>query len=293
MSYISTMPEAPLFAASPFAGEGISLDGETGAVLADSVTRLTREAEGAIVVTGSHGGVYAAVLVGRVRARAAIFNDASVGKDAAGIAGLAYLDRLGLPALAVGHRSARIGHALDTLEIGVVSFVNRAALRLGCRAGLFARECLTSLVPTESAPRDDDLEFRETRVLASDENGRVWALDSVSLVRDDDRHDILITGSHGALLGGRPETALKKDALAAVFNDAGGGPDGRGRTRLQPLDQRGIAAATVYAASARIGDGRSTYRTGRLSSANETARTLGAEEGMSVKEFVRVVGSRR
>ena len=32
---------------------------------------------------------------------------------------------------------------------------------------------------------------------------------------------IVVTGSHGGLLGGKPETALKYDALAALFNDAG------------------------------------------------------------------------
>src|SRR5262249_35801611 len=116
---------------------------------------------------------------------------------------------------------------------------------------------------------------------------------SVSLVRDADEHDVLVSGSHGALLGSRPETALKKNALAVVYNDAGGGPDGRGRTRLTPLDERGIAAVTGYAASARIGDGRSTYETGRISDLNRTARAYGAAEGASVREFARLMLERR
>ncbi len=75
---------------------------------------------------------------------------------------------------------------------------------------------------------------------------------------------IVVTGSHGGLLGGKPETALKYDALAALFNDAGIGIDEAGTTRLAALDARGIAAATVAADSARIGDARSTYEDGIL-----------------------------
>ncbi len=55
------------------------------------------------------------------------------------------------------------------------------------------------------------------------------------------------------------------------------------------LDTRGIAAVTVSAASARVGDGRSTYHDGVLSAGNETAARLGARVGMSTPEFVGLV----
>ncbi|MCQ0019334.1 hypothetical protein [Actinomadura madurae] len=82
---------------------------------------------------------------------------------------------------------------------------------------------------------------------------------------------MLVTGSHGGLLGGTPGTALRAAAAAAVFNDAGVGRDAAGLGRLPALDARGIAAATVSAASARVGDGRSTYHDGVLSARNEAA----------------------
>src|SRR5207302_1281456 len=79
-------------------------------------------------------------------------------------------------------------------------------------------------------------------------------------------HDaIVLTGSHGGLLGGRPETALKYEVRAAFYNDAGIGIDEAGVSRLPALDDRGIAAATVSAATARIGEARSTYEDGILS----------------------------
>src|SRR5207248_2230664 len=66
--------------------------------VADSVTRLGPEHVAAVLVAGSHGGVYAASLVAKARVRAVILNDAGVGLERAGIAGLEYLDALGMAA---------------------------------------------------------------------------------------------------------------------------------------------------------------------------------------------------
>ena len=51
------------------------------------------------------------------------------------------------------------------------------------------------------------------------------------------------TGSHGALLGGKPETAIKIPVFAAIYNDADFGIDDAGIARLPALDARGIAGA--------------------------------------------------
>jgi hypothetical protein len=64
-----------------------------------------------------------------------VFNDAGVGLDDAGIAGLALLQDAGLAACAVAHASACIGVAQSTLERGVVSHANAAARTLGLRLG--------------------------------------------------------------------------------------------------------------------------------------------------------------
>src|SRR5206468_7568983 len=103
----------------------------------------------------------------------------------------------------------------------------------------------------------------------------VWALDSASLVAPEHHDAIVLTGSHGGLLGGRPETALKYDVRAAFYNDAGIGIDEAGVSRLPALDDRRIAAATVSAATARIGEARSTYEDGILSRVNRHAAAFG------------------
>lgn len=78
-------------------------------VAAESVTALGPAVRGAVLVAGSHGGLIASYLGARAGAHALILNDAGVGLDGAGIAGLAYLEAIGMAAATVAHTSARIG----------------------------------------------------------------------------------------------------------------------------------------------------------------------------------------
>jgi len=254
---------------------------------ADSITRVVAEAADAVVVNGSHGGVYAAYLAAKLRVAATIFNDAGVGRDRAGIAGLDYLATFGIPAAAVGHDSARIGDGADMMVRGRITHVNAPAQMLGCRPGMACRDaadCLQKAAPNSREPPTE----REGAFLLVADPPAVWALDSASLVGVEHVGTIVVTGSHGGLLGGRPDTALKYDALAALFNDAGIGIDEAGVTRLPALDDRGIVAGTVAAASARIGDARSTFEDGILSQINPRAAALGIAPGMTARDFVAI-----
>jgi hypothetical protein len=118
---------------------------------------------------------------------------------------------------------------------------------------------------------------------------RVIALDSIALVAPEHADAVVISGSHGGLLGGRPEAALKHDVRGAVYNDAGRGIEDAGHGRLAALDRRGVPAAVVDAFSARIGDARSTYEDGVVSAVNQTARDLGAAPGIGAREFAALV----
>ncbi|MCG3102637.1 hypothetical protein MAQ58_25015, partial [Enterobacter sp. DRP3] len=64
------------------------------------------------------------------------------------------------------------------------------------------------------------------------------------------------------------------------------GKDSAGIGRLPLLQQRGIAALTVSAHSARIGDARSCYEDGVVSCANAQARGLGCRVGPPLKSFI-------
>ena len=255
-------------------------------LVADSVTRLDERARGMVLVAGSHGGVYAACLAAKARVRAVVLNDAGVGKDAAGIGGLAWLEALGIAAATIGHETARIGDGADMMARGRLTHSNAIAAALGCAAGMACAEAAAVLLKAPEATRAPPDAGAESRHSIAGLAGPVAALDSAVLVTPEDGETVLCIGSHGGLLGGRPEAALKYDARAAVFNDAGIGIDRAGVSRLPALDRRCIPAATVAAASARIGDGRSTYEDGIISAVNETAAALGATIGMSTKQFV-------
>jgi hypothetical protein len=136
----------------------------------------------------------------------------------------------------------------------------------------------------------------ETRHRLSEAEGggvRVHAIDSAGLVLAEDAGHIVATGSHGALLGGKPETAIKIPVFAALYNDADFGIEDAGIARLPVLDARGIAGASVSAWSARIGDGQSTYRDGFVSAVNARAAQCGGEIGISAKELVALLVAAR
>jgi hypothetical protein len=256
----------------------------TEIVVAESVTQLGAAVRGAVLVAGSHAGVIAAYYAARAGALAVLLNDAGVGKDGAGIAGLAYLDAIGMAAAAVAHHSARIGDGGDTLARGVVSHANAAAAACGVVPGMSARDAAERL-RAAPAPHASPPPYREGRYLlyAAAAAGEVWALDSVGMIEPADAGRVLLIGSHAALHGARPESALAVDARAVAFHDAGNGA--AGVTRLPVLAARGIPAVAVDGATARIGDGRSLWESGVIAHLNGPAERSGAARGMTAREF--------
>lgn len=257
------------------------------AIVAPTVTKLPPEARGAVLLTGSHGGCYAGGLALLAGVRAAVFHDAGIGRDEAGIGALALFDALGVPACAIGHDTARVGDAADMLARGQVSRANAAAEALGVVPGL---PCAAALARLEAAvPRAYEAPHADEARTVLDLPGarrRVVLVDSASLVRPDDAGAIVVTASHGGLVGGDPAMALRADAWAAVFNDAGIGIERAGLGRLPALDARGIAAVTAAASSARIGEAHSTFEDGVVSALNAAAAARGAREGERVRDLV-------
>jgi uncharacterized protein YunC (DUF1805 family) len=113
--------------------------------LCDCVSLIVDDDAGRVVITGAHGGSSAGAAALGVPALLYVFNDAGIGKDAAGVAALKLLNEAGIAAATVFNTSARIGEAEDTLANGVISQCNRAAHVLGLRSGQSVRDVLVAL----------------------------------------------------------------------------------------------------------------------------------------------------
>lgn len=258
------------------------------AIIVDSVTHLDAAHKGKVVYGGSHGGTYAAYYAAAKGVAAIILNDAGIGRERAGVAGLILLEKLGVPAAAVSHDTGRIGDGQHATEYGRLSTVNKPAAALGLKPGMACMDALALLVAAKLPPSPKPPEAEEARFEVHDlsKGGvKVIGLDSNSLVTPEDAGHIIVTASHGGLLAGKPESAVKYPVFAAITNDSDRGIDNVGISRLPALDARGIAGACVSAFSARIGDARSTVEDGFISALNARARACGGEIGQSTREF--------
>jgi hypothetical protein len=257
--------------------------------LLDSITDTTAATAGQIVVSGSHGGFYPAAVASGAGARAVLFNDAGIGLEQAGVAGVLALADTGMAAAGVDCQSCEIGSAVDTLENGVISVVNTVAETLGVIAGMPVATAV-SLFENAAKPQGKLPPYPEARQSVQIGAISVELLDSASLVGQQDSGKIVITGSHGGLIGGNPARAIKAPVRIAVFNDAGFGKGNIGTSRLPALDARDIAAVTVSCQTARIGDAKSALETGVVSAMNNAAQAQGAQIDTSLAAWLATLG---
>jgi hypothetical protein len=173
------------------------------------------------------------------------------------------------------------------MACGTISTANALAIACGVIPGMSCAAAALLLEAAPLGPPEMAAEPHEARVAFNCERQTraMILVDSASLVTAEDIGAIIVTGSHGGLIGGDPKKALGTEGFAAVFNDAGIGKDDAGIARLPALDDRGIAAFTVATSSARIGDARSTLCDGVISRVNRTAAALGARIGQPAKEI--------
>jgi len=256
-----------------------------------SCSNIHAEHRSHVVVSGSYGGRYNAFNAAKWPVRAVIMNDAGIGKDAAGIVGLDFLDQLDLAAATADARTCHIGDGDHMLAHGIISYVNRTAAALGCAPGQSVRNCAehmrAAIVPTVAPPPITE----GARFVMRDVPGEpvLICADSIGMLRPDDAGRIVITASHGALSGGRPDNAVPLDIYAVFFSDAGSGMDGAGIARLDDLDRKGIDAGATSAESAPIGDSRALYQDGILSYVNGPAYLRGGRVGMKLKDFIGIL----
>lgn len=127
--------------------------------------------------------------------------------------------------------------------------------------------------------------------IARGPGGRILLLDSITKTAPEDAGAIAVAGSHGGTSSA--EFALVVPLRLVAFNDAGVGKDRAGIVALDILQSRGVAAATVSHATARIGDAADMWENGVLSHVNTLASSLGLAPGQALQSSLRRLIARR
>ena len=220
-------------------------------LVTDTITILRPEDSGAVIVSGSHGGVSSAQFVLGRKLAGVFFNDAGIGKDEAGVAGLHILDKVGLPAAAVDHASAAIGDGGDTWSTGIISRANSRATAAGVLPGQKVDKA-AGILARCPAVQTDGTHASLNRQLRRLGGVDIVLLDSISMLHAGEMGEVVVSGSHGGAVSA--EFAARFRPLLTVFNDAGIGKYGAGCAALDVLSRAQLAAVAVDCNSGRIGD---------------------------------------
>jgi hypothetical protein len=127
----------------------IVYDGPEGQVATmNSVSFATVENAGQVICAGSHTASVTGHYVTAYGFPVAgiLGNDAGIGKDQSGIAGLELLNQADIPAASVAAMSARIGSGTSTYEHGLISHCNAVAQARGVRRGQPAKDACLALL---------------------------------------------------------------------------------------------------------------------------------------------------
>jgi hypothetical protein len=220
--------------------------------------------------------------------KAWIAHEAGPGKDEAGVSGLPFADRFGVPAAAIATMEARLGDG-RTLLTGHVVRANNSAAGLGVRAGQTGDQAARLML---KAPPGKLREFSgviddAVHELAATPKGRILACWSFTRVTEAHPDDVFCVASHGGKTMALYALPIRPKGL--ICNDGGRGLDDSGIDGLVEMALHGYAAVAVSTVSARIGDALSTYHDGIVSTVNEPARAKGVTIGMTAAEAARLL----
>lgn len=283
------------------------MDFPEGVVLLDSLGDLQPENTCPILVCGSHcgGSINLAKQVKNCNVSAVFLNNAGIGKNNAGVKGLAHYEAMNILACAVSHNSAEIGVAHDTWENGNISHINVIAEAAGIQIGDSVKNAVskinTSLKISTSFPSHEytnshaanTAETSSSKVELKQQTQTqvdgiaITVTDSITFLNKNNSGDIVVCGSHGGVSAG--EYAQKYHVKAVFFNDAGIGKNNAGIKSLHTLSTAGILACTVDCTSAEIFNGEDVLENGIISVQNQLAKDKGIVAKMSVKEAILLI----
>jgi len=236
-----------------------------------------------VVVPASYIGVLPARMVAVHRPRGVIGHDACVGKDGAGIAGLWYLEALGIPAACADGMTADMGNGEDLYRSGVVKHVNYIAETCGVKAGMTVAEAADALLDNDPTDTEVGNKIRREVVETHESGRRVVVTDSIVWAYpEDEQTSVLVTAGHTGRSGAT--FLLQANPWGFICHDGGMSKNRSGIAGLVTADEAGLAGACIDGTTAPIGDAFLGYEIGLISAHNEAAAARGVTVGMTVKE---------
>jgi uncharacterized protein YunC (DUF1805 family) len=253
-------------------------------VVMDSARWVNAENTGRdVVVAASYVGVLPARMMAVHRPRGVIGHDACVGADAAGIAGLWYLEALGIPAATAAGMSAELGNGRDLFDHGVISYLNYPAEQVGVRVGMEVAEAARLIRDVEATDTEVGNKIRREVVETGPDGRRVVVTDSIVWAYpEDEGRSVLVTAGHTGRSGAK--FLLEANPWGFICHDGGRSKNDSGVVGLVAAQEAGLAGACIDGRTAPIGDAFRGYAEGRISVCNDLARERGVVEGMSVRE---------
>jgi uncharacterized protein YunC (DUF1805 family) len=236
-----------------------------------------------VVVPASYIGVLPARMVAVHRPRGVIGHNACVGKEGAGVAGLWYLEALGIPAATADGMTAEMGNGQDLYASGVISHLNYPAEMCGVAVGMSVREAADILLDRD--PSDTEVGNKIRREVKEElpDGRRVVVTDSIVWAYPEDEHrSVLVTAGHTGRSGA--QFLIEAKPLAFICHDGGMSKNRSGIKGLTTTDEAGVPGCCIDGDSAPIGDAFRGYEEGTVSAANEGAKALGVTIGMPVKD---------
>lgn len=276
--------EAPLLNDEADHPQDIVVDRDGRRVIAMDSARYvdSRNSGNDVVVPSSYLGVLPARLMAPHRPRAVIGHDGCIGKDGAGIAGLWYLEAIGIPAAAAAGMSAELGNGLDLYETGVISRMNILAERCGVVEGMTVRQAADLLLTNDPGDVTAGTKIRRESMARSESGREIIVTDSIVFALPEDTENVLVTAGHT----GRSGAAFLREVSPHGFicSDGGMSKNNAGIAGLEITEDWGLAGACCDAWSAPVGDAFKAYEEGTISACNGPARARGVEVGMAVRD---------
>ena len=236
-----------------------------------------------VVVPASYIGVLPARMVAIHRPRGVIGHDACVGKDGAGIAGLWYLEALGIPAATADGMTADMGNGEDLYRSGVVKHVNYVAEICGVKAGMTVAQAAEVLLDNDPSDTEVGNKVRREIVESHESGRRVVVTDSIVWAYpEDEQTSVLVTAGHTGRSGAK--FLLEANPWGFICHDGGMSKNRSGVSGLVTADEAGLAGACIDGTTAPIGDAFLGYAHGLISAHNDAAARRGVEVGMTVKD---------